>query len=131
MTRSLKQFTLCAGVWAAIFFAALYVTLQAPQHLTAARVSNCVVFTAILTSLESHFRSRDDPRRVRYDLGLAYTVVSASASAMVTAGWALAWRHDAGFVLGLGAASVLVILLAAHLRTRDRIKAYAKDDLFR
>jgi hypothetical protein len=131
MTRSLKLFTLCAGVWAALFFAALYVTLEQTAHPGAAGVSNGVVFTVVLTSLESYFRRRDDPRLVRYDLTLAYTVVAASASALVTAGWALAWRQEAWVVLALGAGSVLVILAAAHLRSRGRIKAYAKEDLFR
>lgn len=131
MTRSLKLFALCAAVWAALYFAALAATLRAMPHPSAGLVSNCVVFTAILSSLESYFRRRDDPRRVRYDLSLGYSVVAATASAVVTAGWALAWRRDAWLVVALGAASVLVILLVARLRTQGRIKAYSKDDLFR
>jgi uncharacterized membrane protein YfcA len=131
MTRNLKWFTLSAGIWAALYFAALFAILQQTPAPSATLLSNCVVFTAVLSSLEGHFRRRDDPRLVRYDLTLSYSVVAAAASAIVTAGWVLAWRRDPLLVLALGLASVLVILAVAYVRTRGRIKGYSKDELFR
>jgi uncharacterized membrane protein YfcA len=131
MTRNLKWFTLSAGIWAALYFTALFAILQQTHAPSAALLSNCVVFTAVLSSLEGYFRRRDDPRLVRYDLTLSYSVVAAAASAIVTAGWVLAWRRDPLLVLALGLASILVILAVAYLRTRGRIKGYSKDELFR
>ena len=131
MTRCLKLFALCASVWSAICFVLLYEMLRRAATPGAPLVSSFVVFTVILSSLEQHFRARDDQRQVRYNLPLRYSVVAAAASSIVTAGWALAWPRSGWLVLALGVSSVLAILLVARLGAGGRIKAYTKDDLFR
>jgi asparagine N-glycosylation enzyme membrane subunit Stt3 len=130
MTRHLKLFALCACIWSGVWLVPLYRMLHGAAAPSSTLVSSFVVFTVVLSSLEQHLRARDDQRDVRYNLPLRYSVVAAAASSLLTAGWALAWRGSVWFVVALGAASVLVILVVAHLTTRNRIKAYTKDDLF-
>jgi hypothetical protein len=129
MTRRLKLFAFAAALWTAPWLL-LGFLLRETGRPRPALASSFVVFTVVLSSLEKHFRAGDDQRAVRYNLPRRYSVVSASASAFLTAGWALAWRHGVALVLALGAASVLVMIAVGHLGARGRIKAYTKDELF-
>jgi hypothetical protein len=130
MTRYLKLFALCAALWTGLWFLLLYRLLHEAPAPGPALVSCFVVFTVVLSSLERYFKARDDQRPVRYNLSLRYSLVAAAASILLSSGWALAWQRSLGFVLLLGAASVIVVVAAALVGTRRRIKAYTKDELF-
>lgn len=130
MTSHLKRFVVCAAVLAGAYFALLYAALHGLSMAREALVSLFVVFTVVLGSLESYFRKRDSQRAVRFSLPIAYTIVSASASALVACGWALAWKDDLALVAGLGVLSVAVIVTAGVAATRQRIKAFHKEELF-
>jgi hypothetical protein len=130
MTRNLKRFVLWAIAWTAAYFSLLYASLHgwsAPREMV---FSFFVVFTVVLVSLETHYRRTDDQRAVRFSLPVAYTLVSASASALVVSGWALAWRDNFALVGLLGIAAVALILILGAVATRNRIKAYSKEQLF-
>jgi hypothetical protein len=130
MTRNLKRFALWAVGWAAAYLGLLYASLHGWSAPREAVISLFVVFTVVLVSLETHYRRSDDQRSVRFSLPVAYSLVSASASALVVSGWALAWRDNLALVGFLGAAAVAVILILGALATKNRIKAYSKEQLF-
>jgi asparagine N-glycosylation enzyme membrane subunit Stt3 len=130
MTRPLKLFALCATLWAAVYFVVLHRAFRQETPPPSNVVSFFVVFTVVLSSLETGFRNRDDQRAVRYSLPVRYSSVAAIASGLVASGWALAWPGQWWLALLLALASILATVVVARWTTRGRIKAYTKEDLF-
>ena len=129
MSKQLTRFAIFATAWTLPYLALLGFLLSRRDVDVAAVGSVVIAFTAVLTSMERHFRGRDDQRAVRYGLDLRYSLVSCVASSLGAALWALKVR-DAWLFIGVELALVGVVIAIGYAMDRQRIKGSSKEELF-
>jgi hypothetical protein len=129
MSILLVRFVIFAIAWCVPYLALLGYLLSRPRVDSGAVSSVVIVFTAILTSMERHFRRRDRQRDVRYNLSLRYSLVSIAVSSLGAALWALQ-VHSALLFLCVEAALVAALLAVGFLWNKPKIKGSSKDELF-
>src|SRR5437773_12023351 len=118
MTKNLKLFAICTTLWTIVYSAILYNLLQTTTTPDSSMVALFVLFTVLLSGSEKYFSSRDDKRKVRYNLSLRYSVIAALASVIATSFWAIVWQHNMFVVLVVGVLGSVIVLAIVHTSTR-------------
>jgi len=130
MTRNLRLFAIFSAWWAVVYLAVLYWQVLQAHAPAGVMASTFIFFIVLLTSAEAYLARTDNPREVRYGLRVRYSGISAAASCSVSAIWIVVLRHKLWLAIGLGLASVIVVLAVAWLSGQDKIKGMPKEQLF-